>query len=435
MSERQGDAVSELLRSRRLPRNQTWGGGAIFVPSSGPLPFVQLGGARITLLSPARRELDELAKHWERFLSEAGMEPPQPTEAQTEPTPDPEEERARPLVFVSSAHEDGDWVERVHRSLRQTGLDVWADTLIESGDNWDRRISEQLDRSSVGLVLMSTSYLASDTTQQELRALIERAGQGRLALRWVLVGDAPWQDTALGEYPALHDLSGGPISAMNPDAQAQAFTEIARTLAKLAEVGSRGDPGDAARRETFDPDAAGSATRTPEPESEFAPDFVDIDAAKPFRPDTTVPNGSSIAFLMEFHDRALLIGGDSFAPVLEQAIRRLLAERGEKKLRIDAFVVPHNGSERNLNRELLELLSCDRYLISSNGSLFEHPDRTTIARIITYGRAGPRARPVIVFNYRTKFNEMWDDANLQELYRYKAVYPDRGTAGTKVKIL
>lgn len=152
---------------------------------------------------------------------------------------------------------------------------------------------------------------------------------------------------------------------------------------------------------------------------------VDVDtlAAKAFIGDASVANAASIAFLAEFHDKALLIGGDALDEVLIGSIQSLLTGRKQRRLRVDAFVVPHNGSARNLSRPLLELLECDRYLIATDGGKFGHPNRETIARIIMYGRATPDSRLKLVFNYRTRFTEVWDDPALKARYGYEAFYP------------
>jgi hypothetical protein len=69
---------------------------------------------------------------------------------------------------------------------------------------------------------------------------------------------------------------------------------------------------------------------------------------------------------------------------------------------------------------LLERIDCSRYLVSTNGSIFYHPDREAIARVVVHGGA----RPTLLFNSRTDLDEFWADATLQERYDYTTVYPD-----------
>jgi beta-lactamase superfamily II metal-dependent hydrolase len=138
-----------------------------------------------------------------------------------------------------------------------------------------------------------------------------------------------------------------------------------------------------------------------------------------FDPDAAENNGSSIAVLAEYAGKSVLLGADAHAPVLVASIRRLLAARKQDKLRLDAFKLPHHGSRSNLNKELLALLDCHNYLVSTNGSTFRHPDGEAIGRVIQFGGARPR----LLFNYESAFSGIWKPDELQHRYNYEAIYP------------
>lgn len=59
--------------------------------------------------------------------------------------------------------------------------------------------------------------------------------------------------------------------------------------------------------------------------------------------------------------------------------------------------VSHHGSMYNTNKELLEIVKTDKYIISSNGTKHGLPNKRTIARIINNN---PDA--FIYFNYNLK---------------------------------
>jgi hypothetical protein len=155
-------------------------------------------------------------------------------------------------------------------------------------------------------------------------------------------------------------------------------------------------------------------------------DGVEMMAARPFKGDTNVANGSSIAMLIEFEGYSVLVGGDAFAPDLVRSIRTLITARSSERLKIDAFVVPHNGSLNNTSRELLGLLLCSTYLISSSGKVFGHPNDETVARILTYGRPSTDAPLTLIFNYRSESTLKWSSPQLQANLGYEAIYPDSG---------
>jgi beta-lactamase superfamily II metal-dependent hydrolase len=156
---------------------------------------------------------------------------------------------------------------------------------------------------------------------------------------------------------------------------------------------------------------------------------VDQLADSPFAGDAAPPNGTSIVVLAEFRGSAALLGADAHAPVLAASIRKLVGPTG--RLRLDAFKVSHHASQNNLSTELLQLLDCRQYLISTNGDHFCHPDREAIGRIIKYGGD----RPSLLFNYRSKYNEVWERPDLQEKYGYLARYPEAGREGAVVPLL
>jgi beta-lactamase superfamily II metal-dependent hydrolase len=67
------------------------------------------------------------------------------------------------------------------------------------------------------------------------------------------------------------------------------------------------------------------------------------------------------------------------------------------RLRVDAFKLSHHGSRANITEELLRLIDCDTFLVSTNGDRFGHPDPETIDLIAA--NSGRTNQPTIWFNY------------------------------------
>jgi beta-lactamase superfamily II metal-dependent hydrolase len=149
---------------------------------------------------------------------------------------------------------------------------------------------------------------------------------------------------------------------------------------------------------------------------------VEALAAEAFSEDTAKANGSSIAMLAEFEGRRLLLTGDAHPGIMTGAIKRLAAGG---KLAVDACKLPHHGSKANVSRQFLQVLDCKKWLFSTNGAYFRHPDRQTVARVIKWGGA----QPELSFNYRTQYNDVWDSKPLREQYGYKVSYPASDAAG------
>lgn len=138
--------------------------------------------------------------------------------------------------------------------------------------------------------------------------------------------------------------------------------------------------------------------------------------------DTTQANGSSIAVLAEYDDegttKRCLLAGDAHGPVLCRGVRRLARQRGEDRLRVDVFKLPHHGSLKNVTSDLVRAVDARTCLFSSNGKQHGHPHKEAVARVLVDG-----SRPSsLKFNYRTENNARWDNSAWKRKYRYETEY-------------
>jgi len=156
-----------------------------------------------------------------------------------------------------------------------------------------------------------------------------------------------------------------------------------------------------------------------------APDVERL-ATLRFKPDTALPNGSSIALLAEFEGVRVLLAADAHVDRLTSSLRMLLGDR--KRIRLDAFKLSHHGSSGNTSQELLELVVCPRYLISTNGKYFGHPSDAAIARVLKFGGS----ETTLYFNYGSAHSSAWLDPTLQATYGYTTVVPSTGNGGIVV---
>lgn len=141
---------------------------------------------------------------------------------------------------------------------------------------------------------------------------------------------------------------------------------------------------------------------------------------KTFGGDHSSANGSSIAFIAEYRGQRWLLAGDAHEDVLADALDRYGQSIDEMPVPLDGFKVPHHGSMNNFTENLLSKIVCSRFLVSSDGSRFKHPDEECIDLIVEKTN-----RPELIFNYATEFNEKWRaDSNA-----YTAVFPDSDDGG------
>ena len=115
-----------------------------------------------------------------------------------------------------------------------------------------------------------------------------------------------------------------------------------------------------------------------------------------YTPDTSISNGSSIAFVMSAGTTRILFLGDAWA---EDVVAKLKAvQPSAAPLIFDAIKVSHHGSLRNTSVELLTVADSPCFLISSDGSRHGHPDFEVLAEIVD--RPAPFERQLF-FNYET----------------------------------
>lgn len=144
-----------------------------------------------------------------------------------------------------------------------------------------------------------------------------------------------------------------------------------------------------------------------------------------FKEDSAEANGSSIAFLAEFDNQRVLFAGDAYPGVVLEGLGQVFPDRAPLTL----IKLSHHGSSHNTSPALIEKLDCRRYVISTNGSIYHHPNEETIAWVIKRGGD----RPELIFNYTSDDNSVWADTGLQQQHHYSTIYPD--SEGIVVDIL
>ena len=324
----------------------------------------------------------------------------------------PAEARAVELLVVT--HIDADHIDGVVKLLRHPELGLKYHEVWFNG--WP-----QLERSLAGGAVASAGGGE--------RGAVSGGALDLTLLRGGLACNERFQGYAAlvpddGELPRARLQGGLELTLLSP---APAKLRALRTtwLKTFAALGGR--PGDEAFiGERLDKDArfrdGGALPAMPGGIDEAADAATTLDAA--------VANGSSIAFVAEYEGRRCAFLGDAHAPLVQQGLGRMARERGEEPLRLDAVKVSHHGSDGNTTTLLLQKLACRNFLISTNGSVFKHPDDAAIARIVRH--AAP-AR--LYFNYMSDYNRKWSDSALQRQGNFQAVFPAEGSAGIELDLL
>lgn len=171
----------------------------------------------------------------------------------------------------------------------------------------------------------------------------------------------------------------------------------------------------------FAPGDAAEAVRRLQQRREYRPPAGPaVFAGRNYGDDRAPANGSSISFLFEFDGAAVLFAADAHARTLAATLARLCRERDLPKLPLSAVKLPHHGSMSNVDAKWLNLVACRRWLISTNGAVFGHPDVETAALVAEC--SGPAGPPEFHCNYRAATTQRLAEPHFQPLWR--CVFPD-----------
>lgn len=114
--------------------------------------------------------------------------------------------------------------------------------------------------------------------------------------------------------------------------------------------------------------------------------------------DTSLPNKCSIVMSLECDNKKILLTGDVTPDRLELIILKLLSKSNTEKLFFDYIKLPHHGSYRSLNRNIIERLRCDNYIISTNSKKHYLPNKRAILKLIKFTKRD-KEKLEFIFNY------------------------------------
>lgn len=111
-------------------------------------------------------------------------------------------------------------------------------------------------------------------------------------------------------------------------------------------------------------------------------------------------NMASISFILECDGLKLLMLGDSYPQTVVTYLKKI-GYNITNKLKVDYVKISHHGSRHNTSNELLDLIDCDKYIISTNGGRGNsyHPNRETFANILCHPERDKKRTVHLYFNY------------------------------------
>lgn len=139
-------------------------------------------------------------------------------------------------------------------------------------------------------------------------------------------------------------------------------------------------------------------------------------------------NRSSIAFIYEVGRDKVLFLGDALPQIIIEALKSLGYTK-KKRLKIKYLKLAHHGSRVNFNKELMDYIDCDEFIISANGNnVHGIPDKEVLSKIILHANRDFKKTIKFHFNHADeRFLKMFEvDDKEREKYNFITLFPKKG---------
>jgi len=138
-------------------------------------------------------------------------------------------------VFCSYSHNDSDFLEDMHEhlaALKHIGLiNLWIDSQILAGEEWDNNISAALESADLILLLVSSSFIASKYCYEiEMKRAMELYEFGQAITIPIIIRPCDWKVAPFSKLHALPKNSKAISTWANSD---EAWTDVAKGIRNI----------------------------------------------------------------------------------------------------------------------------------------------------------------------------------------------------------
>ena len=99
-------------------------------------------------------------------------------------------------IFISYSHKDKEYLHKLQDALQKEDFDVWVDDRIDYGTQWPKVIQDQLDASTVFILVVSDNSYESEWVQNE----VARAKRKGIPFFPLLLSGDPWLSVESTQY-------------------------------------------------------------------------------------------------------------------------------------------------------------------------------------------------------------------------------------------
>ena len=132
-------------------------------------------------------------------------------------------------IFISYSHEDESYKDKLEKHLsilkRNNIIETWHDRKIIPGEEWDKKIKEELERAQIILLLVSVDFLSSNYCYDiEIKRAVERHEKGEAVLIPIMLRKCDWNETSFSKIQAL-PKNAKPVKNFDDEDEASATSK------------------------------------------------------------------------------------------------------------------------------------------------------------------------------------------------------------------
>jgi hypothetical protein len=140
--------------------------------------------------------------------------------------------------FISYSRKDQYLKERVRDYLRQLedayGLDIWDDGGILPGEQWEKRIWEEFEKSRVIFVLITENFLNSEfCLKKEFQKAVDRHKQGLVNIVPIILKPCDWRSISELKTLQVLPVGGNAITGGRFRPQSRGYQSVVNEVRKL----------------------------------------------------------------------------------------------------------------------------------------------------------------------------------------------------------
>lgn len=158
-----------------------------------------------------------------------------------------------------------------------------------------------------------------------------------------------------------------------------------------------------------------------------------LDVQQEAQQDSSIPNGSSLAILLQVGKAAFLLLADAHHTVVSATLQEL-GYKKDNRLKVNWLKVAHHGSRTNTSNAILDCLDCKNFVLSVNGNNRSGlPHKQTLVRILKNGYR-EKGNP---FNFYFTHNDSalkeifhFDPPELVDALNFNTIFPEQHTVLT-----